>query len=84
MQSAGAEPNAEDSRRRRRSHDYLHHSGRPAPGANLPMTQERAERHRARKARRKVLIDAADTVSDIGDLKHAFRSGVRAQPGIDW
>ncbi len=29
------------------------------------------------------LVDAADTVSEIRDLKHAFRSGIRAQPGID-
>lgn len=29
------------------------------------------------------LIDAADTVSDMLDVKHAFRSGVRAQPGVD-
>lgn len=25
----------------------------------------------------------ADTVSDIGDLKHAFRASVRTGPGID-
>jgi len=29
------------------------------------------------------LQDMADTVSEIRDVKHAFRSGVRAQPGID-
>ena len=29
------------------------------------------------------LIQMADTVSDIQDIKHAFRAGVRAQPGID-
>lgn len=29
------------------------------------------------------LIEAADTVSAIRDVKHAFRAGVRAQPGID-
>jgi cob(I)alamin adenosyltransferase len=29
------------------------------------------------------LCDAADTVSEIRDLKHAFRAGVRAQPGVD-
>jgi len=28
-------------------------------------------------------IEAADTVSSIRDVKHAFRSGVRAQEGID-
>ena len=36
------------------------------------------------RAAPQALVDAADTVSDIGDLKHAFRAGVRAQPGIDW
>lgn len=29
------------------------------------------------------LLDIADTVSEINDIKHAFRAGVRAQPGID-
>ena len=29
------------------------------------------------------LIEAADTVSTIGDTKHAYRAGVKAQPGID-
>lgn len=29
------------------------------------------------------LIDAADTVSEIADVKHAFRAGVAAQAGID-
>ena len=29
------------------------------------------------------LCDAADTVSEIRDVKHAFRAGVRAQPGVD-
>jgi len=29
------------------------------------------------------LLDIADTVSEIQDVKHAFRAGVRAQPGID-
>lgn len=29
------------------------------------------------------LIDAADTVSEIADVKHAFRAGVAAQPGVD-
>jgi len=29
------------------------------------------------------LLDLADTVSEIQDIKHAFRAGVRAQPGID-
>lgn len=29
------------------------------------------------------LIDAADTVSEIMDIKHAYRAGIKAQPGID-
>jgi len=29
------------------------------------------------------ILDIADTVSDIQDVKHAFRAGVCAQPGID-
>jgi cob(I)alamin adenosyltransferase len=30
------------------------------------------------------LIELADTVSVIADAKHAFRAGVKAQPGIDF
>jgi len=29
------------------------------------------------------LCEAADTVSELQDVKHAFRDGIRAQPGID-
>jgi len=29
------------------------------------------------------LLELADTVSEIADIKHAFRAGIRAQPGID-
>lgn len=29
------------------------------------------------------LVEAADTVSSIRDVKHAFRAGIRAQEGID-
>jgi len=29
------------------------------------------------------LVEAADTVSEIRDIKHAFRAGVRAQAGVD-
>jgi cob(I)alamin adenosyltransferase len=29
------------------------------------------------------LLELADTVSEIQDVKHAFRAGIRAQPGID-
>lgn len=30
------------------------------------------------------LLDAADTVTELADVKHAFRAGVRAQKGVDW
>ena len=30
------------------------------------------------------LVELADTVSEIADVKHAFRAGVKAQPGVDW
>lgn len=29
------------------------------------------------------LIDAADTVTEMRDIKHAYRAGIKAQPGID-
>ena len=35
------------------------------------------------RAAHDALIEAADTVSAIRDVKHAFRDGVRAQEGID-
>lgn len=35
------------------------------------------------RAAPQALIEAADTVSELRDVKHAFRAGVRAQPGID-
>ena len=30
------------------------------------------------------LQDIADTISEIADVEHAFRKGVKAQPGIEW
>ncbi|MGB0954618.1 MAG: cob(I)yrinic acid a,c-diamide adenosyltransferase [Panacagrimonas sp.] len=30
------------------------------------------------------LREAADTVTELGDEKHAFRAGIKAQPGVDW
>lgn len=35
------------------------------------------------RAAPQALIDVADTVSEIADVKHAFRAGIKAQPGID-
>lgn len=35
------------------------------------------------RAAPQALIDAADTVTEMHDVKHAFRAGVRAQKGID-
>lgn len=30
------------------------------------------------------LLEAADTVSEIGVVKHAFQAGIKAQKGIEW
>jgi len=30
------------------------------------------------------LLELADTVSEIKDVKHAFRDGIKAMPGIEW
>jgi cob(I)alamin adenosyltransferase len=30
------------------------------------------------------LAEIADTISDVTDVEHAFRKGVKAQPGIEW
>jgi cob(I)alamin adenosyltransferase len=35
------------------------------------------------RAASQALIEAADTVSEIADVKHAYRAGVKAQPGVD-
>lgn len=35
------------------------------------------------RAAPEALIEAADTVSELRDVKHAFRAGVRAQKGVD-
>ncbi len=36
------------------------------------------------RAAKRALKDIADTVSVIGDEKHAFRAGIKARPGVDW
>ncbi len=35
------------------------------------------------RAAPQALIEAADTVTELRDIKHAFRAGVRAQKGVD-
>ncbi len=35
------------------------------------------------RAAPQALCDAADTLTELSDLKHAFRAGVRAQKGVD-
>src|SRR5690606_6161390 len=30
------------------------------------------------------LSGIADTISEIGDIKHAFRAGIKARQGIEW
>ena len=30
------------------------------------------------------LVEAADTVTDMTMVKHAFRAGVKAMPGLEW
>ena len=54
----------------------------PLP-ADLP---EAVVRHlvEAGRAAPEALRDAADTVSDIGNEKHAFKAGIKAMPGLDW
>ncbi|MGR9107144.1 MAG: cob(I)yrinic acid a,c-diamide adenosyltransferase [Gammaproteobacteria bacterium] len=47
---------------------------------NRPPLQHVVVTGRAASAK---LVEAADTVSELRDVKHAFRSGVRAQKGVD-
>jgi len=35
------------------------------------------------RAAHKALYEAADTVTELADTKHAFRAGVSAQKGVD-
>jgi len=35
------------------------------------------------RAASQALLDAADTVSEVADVKHAYRAGVKAQAGVD-
>jgi len=36
------------------------------------------------RAAPQTLIDAADTVTDMTPIKHAFKAGVKAMPGLEW
>ncbi|WP_371876184.1 cob(I)yrinic acid a,c-diamide adenosyltransferase [Vibrio sp. HB161653] len=36
------------------------------------------------RAAHRQLIELADTVSEVKNIKHAFESGIKAQKGIDW
>lgn len=36
------------------------------------------------RAASQALIDVADTVSEINDIKHAWKAGIKAQPGFDY
>jgi cob(I)alamin adenosyltransferase len=36
------------------------------------------------RAAKDSLVELADTVSEIKDIKHAFREGIKAMPGIEW
>ena len=36
------------------------------------------------RAAPQALIDAADTVTDMTPIKHAFKAGVKAMPGLEW
>jgi cob(I)alamin adenosyltransferase len=38
---------------------------------------------RGRASAPEALRDAADTLTELRDIKHAFRAGVRAQRGVD-
>jgi len=48
--------------------------GRPGPSAGD---------QRLGRAAPQALLDAADTVSEIADVKHAYRAGIKAQAGVD-
>lgn len=36
------------------------------------------------RAAHRTLMDMADTVSEVRNIKHAFESGIKARKGIDW
>ena len=36
------------------------------------------------RAAPEALIEAADTVTEMAMVKHAFKAGVKAMPGMEW
>ena len=36
------------------------------------------------RAAPEALIDAADTVTEMNSIKHAFKAGIKAMPGLEW
>jgi cob(I)alamin adenosyltransferase len=36
------------------------------------------------RAAHRALIELADTVSEVKNVKHAFESGIKARKGVDW
>ncbi|GGA95493.1 cob(I)yrinic acid a,c-diamide adenosyltransferase [Agarivorans gilvus] len=63
------------------SYDYLDVDEVVAAIANRPAEQSVVVTGRA--CHRK-LIEIADTVSEVKNVKHAFEAGVKARQGIDW
>ena len=63
------------------SYDYLPKEEVLAALANRPYEQSVAVTGRRASDE---LIEMADTVSEINDIKHAFRAGIKIRQGIDW
>ena len=38
----------------------------------------------SKKKQTRELLDGVDTHSKIGNERHAFEAGIKAQPGIEW
>lgn len=62
------------------SYGYLHTAQVLADIAGRPAMQHVVVTGRAAP---QALIDAADTVTEMRDIKHAYRAGIRAQAGVD-
>ena len=63
------------------SYDYLDETRILSAIRNRPAHQHVVITGRAAK---QCLVDLADTVTELKDVKHAFRQGVKAMPGIEW